>query len=158
MIALARITRKTIRQGRSGPVRTLAWFIVALELFLTFIYIRSGAGGWGINLFLAVLMLGCILGEDYVNGIVGLRQVMSGGQEVNTTFKEQGYVQRTQAGESWRPYTQIRAIGENKDYFVLALDKSHGQIYAKEGFSWGSAEEFRTFIQRKTGLKIQKVR
>ena len=35
MTALAKMSRKTLRQGRSRPVRTLAWFVVALEIFLT---------------------------------------------------------------------------------------------------------------------------
>lgn len=157
MTALARMTRKTLRRGRNGPVRMLACFIVALELFLTFIYIRAGAGGWLVNMLLAGIMLACILGEDYVNGAVGLRQVLPASRTVNVTFKDDGYVHRTQAGESWWPYRQIKAIVESRDYFVLLLDKTHGQIYDKNGFTWGNPDGFREFIQRKTGLKIQKV-
>lgn len=157
MTALARMTRKTLRRGRNGPVRMLAWFIVVLELFLTFIYIRAGAGGWLVNILLACIMLGCILGEDYVNGAIGLRQVLPASRTVNATFKEDGYVHRTRAGESWWPYRQICAVVESGGYFALLLDKTHGQIYDKNSFSWGSPDEFRQFIQRKTGLKIQKV-
>ena len=58
MIALARMTRKTVRRGRNGPVRLLAWFVVLLEAYLTFIYIRAGLEGWGINLLLGGIMLG----------------------------------------------------------------------------------------------------
>lgn len=158
MTALARMTRKTLRRGRSGPVRTLAWFIVALELFLTVIYIRAGAGGWLINVLLATIMLACILGEDTVNGMVGLRQVLPASREVNATFKEDHYVHRTRAAETWWNYRQIRAIGEDRDYFALIIDKGHGQIYAKDGFEWGSPDQFREFIQRKTGLKIKTVK
>ena len=43
MTALARMTRRTLRRGRNGPVRMLAWFVVVLELFLVFVYIRVGA-------------------------------------------------------------------------------------------------------------------
>ena len=46
MTALAKMSRKTLRQGRSRPVRTLAWFVVALEIFLTVVYIRGGESGW----------------------------------------------------------------------------------------------------------------
>ncbi len=158
MTALARMTRKTLRRGRSGPVRMLAWFIVALELFLTTVYIRAGEGGWLVNVLLACIMLACILGEDHVNGAVGLRQVLQASRSVNASFKEDGYVHRTQAGESWWPYRQIRAIVESRDYFAFLLDRTHGQIYDKNGFSWGNSDEFRDFIQRKTGLKIQQVR
>lgn len=157
MTALARMTRRTLRRGRNGPVRMLAWFIVAAELFLTFVYIRAGAGGWLINVLLACIMLACILGEDYVNGAIGLRQILPSGRTVNASFKEDGYVHRTQAGESWWPYRQIRAIVESRDHFALLLDRTHGQIYDKKGFTWGDPDGFREFIQRKTGLKILKV-
>lgn len=157
MTALARMTRRTLRRGRNGPVRMLAWFIVVLELFLTYIYIRAGAGGWLINVLLACIMLACILGEDYVNGAIGLRQILPSGRTVNASFKEDGYVHRTQAGESWWPYRQIRAIVESRDHFALLLDRTHGQIYDKKGFTWGDPDGFREFIQRKTGLKILKV-
>lgn len=158
MAALAKITRKTMRRGRNGPVRMLAWFVVILETFLTAIYIRGGASGWTVNLLLGLIMLGCILGEDYVNGRIILRQVLPANRTVNTTFLDgNSYSHRTQAGESCWLYSQIKVIAEDKNYFALLLDKTHGQIYDKKGFSWGTPEEFRTFIQRKTGLKMQKV-
>lgn len=157
MTALARMTRRTLRRGRNGPVRMLAWFVVVLELFLVFLYIRAGAGGWLVNLLLACIMLACILGEDYVNGAIGLRQILPTSRSVNAAFKEDGYVHRTQAGESWWPYRQIRAIVESRDHFAFLLDRTHGQVYDKHGFTWGDPDGFREFIQRKTGLKIQKV-
>ena len=140
-------------------MRTLAWFIVALELFLIYIYIRAGEGGWLVNALLAAFMLACLLGEDRINGVVGLRQVLPGSREVNATFKkDSSYVHRTQAAESWWPYTEIRAFCESKDYFALLLGRSHGQIYDKNGFTWGTPDEFREFIQQKTGLKVQYIK
>ena len=157
MTALARMTRRTLRRGRNGPVRMLAWFVVVLELFLVFVYIRVGAGGWLVNLLMACIMLACIWGEDRVNGAIGLRQILPASRSVNAAFKEDGYVHRTQAGESWWPYRQIRAIVESQDSFAFLLDRTHGQVYDKHGFAWGDPDGFREFIQRKTGLKIQKV-
>ena len=158
MTALAKMTRKTVRRGRNGPVRLMAWFVVLLETYLTVIYARAGLGGWQMNLLLGGIMLACILGEDTVNGIVGLRQILPASREVNATFQENHYIHRTQGAETWWSYRQIKAIGEDKDYFAFVLDKNHGQIYAKEGFEWGSPDEFREFIQRRTGLKIRKVK
>ena len=103
-------------------------------------------------------MLGCILGEDTVNGLVGLRQVSPAQREVNAAFQDNCYIHRTQAGETWWNYSQIRAVAETEDYFALLLGRSQGQIYSKKGFSWGTPDEFRTFIQKKTGLKMQRVR
>lgn len=158
MTALAKINRKTIRRGRSSPVRTFAWCVAAVELGLAALFIWTGAGGWLTNVLMAAIMLACILGEDAVNGIVGLRRIPPADREVNAAFQEERYVHRTQGAETWWSYRQIKAIGEDKDYFAFALDKKHGQIYAKDSFDWGTPEEFREFIQRKTGLRIQKVR
>ena len=96
--------------------------------------------------------------EDTVNGLVGLRQVAPGSREVNAAFQEKYYVHRTQGAETWWNYDQIKAVAETEDYFALLLGKSQGQVYDKKGFSWGTPEDFRTLIQQKTGLRVQKVR
>lgn len=159
MTALARATRKTLRRGRSGPVRTLAWFIVVLEAFLTYTYLRGGEAGWPVNALLGLFMLGCLLTEDRVNGALALRRTPSDSREVNAAFEEgRSYVHRTRAGERWWPYSQIRAAVETKDYFILLLDRSRGHIYDKQGFSWGTPEEFRALIQKQTGLRLQTIR
>ena len=159
MTALARVTRKTLRRGRNGPVRLLAWFVVLLETFLTVVYIRGGQSGWLINVLLAVIMLSAILGEDWANGLVGLKNLPANRREVNTAFENgKSYVCRTQAGEDWWPYQQIMAAAETKDYFVLLLDRRHGQVFDKNGFSCGTPKEFRRLIRKKTGLKVQSIR
>lgn len=159
MTALARVNRKTFRRGRNGPVRLLAWFVVLLESFLTVVYIRGGQSGWLTNVLLAVIMLAAILGEDWANGLVGLRNLPANRREVNTAFEDGScYVCRTQAGEDWWPYRQIMAAAETRDYFVLILDRRRGQVYDKNGFSCGTPEEFRSLIKKKTGLKTQLIR
>ena len=159
MTALAKMTRKTVRRGRNGPVRLMAWFVVLLETYLTVIYIRAGLGGWQMNLLLGGIMLACILGEDWVNGAIGLRRTAPEEREVNAAFQDDRcYVCRSQAGERWWLYSQIRVVVETRDYFALLLDRKHGQVYDKKGFTWGTEEEFRALIQKKTGLKIQVVR
>ena len=121
---------------------------------MTVVYIRGGQSGWLTNALLAA-----ILGEDWANGLVGLRGVPDNRREVNTAFQEGScYVCRTRAGEEWWPYQQIMAAAETKDYFVLMLDRRHGQVFDKKGFSCGTPEEFRDFIRKKTGLKTQLIR
>ena len=157
MVSLARISRKTLRNGRSSPVRRFAWFAVSVELFLAALLIWVGLDGWLTNVLLAAIMLACILSEDVVNGLMAYRQMLPDAREVNVTFKEDHFIHYSRAAETWWNYRQIKAIGEDQDYFALVLDKNHGQIYAKDCFTWGSPDEFREFIQRKTGKKIQKV-
>ena len=145
MTALARMTRKTMRRGRNGPVRVLAWFAVLLEGYLTAIYLRAGVGGWHVNALL---------------GGIGLRRTPPDSREVNTAFqeKESCYICRAQSGERWWLYSQVAAAVETKDYFALLLDRKQGQVFDKRGLTWGTMEELRELIRKKTGLKIQHVR
>lgn len=160
MTALARMTRKTVRRGRNGPVRMVAWFVVGLEAFLTYAYIGGAVEGWQTNALLGGIMLAAILTEDWVNGAVGLRRTPEDCRVVNTAFPEDGscYVCRSQSGERWWPYNQIARVVESRDYFALLLDRKHGQVFDKKGFTWGTMEEFRELIRKKTGLKIQYIR
>lgn len=159
MAALARVNRKTLRRGSSFPVRTLAWFVTALEAFLTVIYLRNGHAGWPVNALLGLFMLACLLLEDWINGAVGLRQIQPDSRSVNAVFQEEScYICRTQAGEKRWPYSQIKLAAETEDYFVLLLDRFHGQVYEKKGFSWGTPDDFRALIQKKTGRKVQRMR
>ena len=158
MVSLARISRKTLRNGRSSPVRRFAWFAVSVELFLAALLIWVGLDGWLTNVLLAAIMLACILSEDVVNGLMAYRQMLPDAREVNVTFKEDHFIHYSRAAETWWNYRQIKAIGESEEYFAFVLDKNHGQIYRKDGFVWGTPEDFRAFIQKKTALKIQKVR
>lgn len=159
MTALARVKRKTLRRGRSSPVRLLAWFVVLVEGLLTAAYLRGGQSGWGTSLLLAAIMLAAILGEDPVNGALALRAIPPAGREVNAAFSQETcYTLRSQAGEEWWPYQQVRLAAETKDYFFLLLDRRRGHIFDKTGFAWGTPEEFRALIQKKTGQKVQRMR
>lgn len=157
MTALARVSRKTLRRGRSMPVRTLAWFVVLLEAFLTVSFLRGGFGTWLPNTLMGLFMLGCLLLEDRVNGAMALRSVPGGEREANITFQEDlCYISRTQGGEHWHLYGEIKAAAETRNYFVLLTSRSEGQVLKKDGFTWGTPEEFRALIQKKTGRRIQK--
>ena len=159
MTALARAVRKTLRRGRNGPVRMLAWFVVLVESFLTAVYLRGGQEGWQINVLLGLIMLVCILGEDWANGLVALRRIPPDCREVNATFQEDSaFVCRSQAGEEWRLYQQMKVAVEMADWFILLLEGGQGRVFSKKGFTWGTPEEFRARIPEKTGLKILKMR
>ena len=57
MTALAKMARKTLRRGRNGPVRMLAWFVVAVEGLLVYATLRAGGEGWLVNALLGVCLL-----------------------------------------------------------------------------------------------------
>ena len=51
----------------------------------------------------------------------------------------------------------ITQLAETPDYFVFVFDQSHGQAYDKRTLIGGTADEFRSFIESKTGKSVQQV-
>jgi len=55
-------------------------------------------------------------------------------------------------------YTAVSKIGENKDSFCIISGKGNGTHMPKDCFTMGAAEEFRAFIEQKTGKKVKNYR
>ena len=104
------------------------------------------------------LLLGMLLFEDRLNGVIGLRQVLPGSRQVTAHFTEEDYRHTTLVSESTWHYEQIQAVCETEAYFLLLLGRRHGQVYSKAGFTRGTPEAFRTFIAEKTGLGVPYIR
>ena len=49
-------------------------------------------------------------------------------------------------------YDKIKAIVEDKDYFIFIFSESHTQAYDKRKMSGGTADVYRKFIVQKTNL------
>ena len=56
-----------------------------------------------------------------------------------------------------QPYSNIVALAQTEGYFVFVFGKNHGQVYDKAGISGGTAEQFRRFIEDKTGQVFESV-
>ena len=56
------------------------------------------------------------------------------------------------------PYSAVTRIGENKDSFCIISGKGNGTHMPKDCFTVGAPEEFRAFIEQKTGKKIKNYR
>lgn len=48
-------------------------------------------------------------------------------------------------------------LGETADSFVFLFRMSHAQIYDKGTITGGTAEEFRVFLEERTGKKVQSI-
>ena len=75
-------------------------------------------------------------------------------------FDEKGYVVSSTtthgAPTDRMKYDTFWRLCETMEYFVLMLDKRSGYILNKNGFTQGDEETFRTFIEYKTDLNIEK--
>ena len=99
--------------------------------------------------FAVFLIFAALVWEDALNGRVAFRRIPPGLATSNTTFDEQGYHSVTEVGSSDFPYSNIVALAQTEGYFVF--------VFGKNGISGGTAEQFRRFIEDKTGQVFESV-
>lgn len=84
------------------------------------------------------------------------QQTVAAGQNVNVShFREDGFTEGTQNRPIAYNYDALCEITENKEYFVLFLDKTHSIILDKSGFSEGDPEAFASFLEEKNRTSHQ---
>ena len=156
LTAMARALRKTLRRKSSRTSRFFGMLIVALAAILT---IPAMDGDFTLTVNIAVTWLAAIgiLAEDSINAYIAKRRMLLGTDSAKSSFMDDCYTSETQVGLSEWKYDRIDAIAETKGYFVFLFDRSHAQLYDKERISGGSVDEFRSFIEEKTGLPVEYV-
>ena len=158
MTAIARALRRTIRKKHSRRMHIFGWIVIALVLVLS---LPSGGEAWAfsprmlVSWLAALAILIVLLFEDNINGAAARRRILAGSGRAFSTFREDGFCSKTQVGTTEWQYKSIRQLAETPDYFIFIFDQSHGQAYDKHTLSGGTADEFRRFIEEKTGLTVQ---
>ena len=107
---------------------------------------------------LAVLMIFLVLlFEDRINGWVAKKRLLPGTEKATAVFTEEEFVSTTEVGTTQWHYDKILMLGETADFFVFIFSMSHAQIYDKRSIAGGTAEEFRGFMEERTGKKVQAI-
>ncbi len=158
MMQLARALRKTVRRKRNRRTHILGWIVLVLAGLLVF-----GRGfAWSmqsiVTLAVMLVMLITLLWEDQINGYIARKRLLKGLEQSETIFHEEGYETVTAVGKTQWTYEVIQQIAELKDCFVFIFDQSHGQVYDKSGFTEGTVEEFRSFIEGKTKKEVKTIK
>ena len=105
----------------------------------------------------AIVIVGVFFLEDSINAYIAKRKMMLGTESAKSQFTDESYTTETDLGVSEWNYDHIDAVAETKRYFVFLFDRSHAQLYDKESIGGGTADEFRSFIEEKTGLPVEYV-
>lgn len=153
--------RKTIRKKHSRRSHIFGWLVIALILLLT---LPQGGeplaieGRTVVTWAAGLVILVTLLFEDKINAWIARRRMMVGTDRATSVFTEESYSSETAAGKTQWPYENIREIAEDKNYFVFIFDKRYAQVYAKQGMTGGTEEEFRAFITEKTGKEVQSIK
>ena len=160
LTAMARALRKTVRKKHSRKSYIFGWIVVALALFLAF---RPGEDGfvWDLRVIVtvvaAIVMISALFWEDKLNGYFAGKRALPGTNEATSTFTEDGYSSVTEIGKTEWTYEKITALAETDNYFVFVFSVSHAQLYDKRTITGGTEDDFRQFIEQKTGKKLEKV-
>lgn len=158
--AMARMMRKTIRRKRSLRSHIIGWLAIVLSFMFSVPGMISTQTASFKNIFTlcaALVMFIALTWEDKINGYFACKRMLPGTENATTIFKEDAYETVTDVGKSEWTYDKAMLLAETSDYFVFLFSPSHGQIYDKMRIAGGTVEEFRRFIEAKTGKMFQKI-
>lgn len=160
LTVMAKALRKTIRKKRSRRSHILGTIVIVLALFLTLplgneVYVLTVKKV--LTWLVATISLLTLIFEDRLNGAIAKKRMLPGLEKAIVTFKEDSYHSVTEIGSSVFKYDNILMLVETTDYFVFIFSQNHAQIYSKCTLTGGTADEFRTFIQKATDKTIQKL-
>ena len=161
LTALAKAMRKTIRKKKNRRTHIFGWIIIVIGLLLS---LPKGNEVYTVGANEIVTWAACgmilivLLFEDRMNGALSAKRMAPGNDKMSAFFGEEGYHSKSDLGSSDWHYDKIDALAETKDYFVFLIGDRHGQILEKARMTGGTVDEFRSFIEEKTGKKMQYVK
>lgn len=163
LAAMARGIRKTAGKKRSRRAHVLGWIVIALGTFLIIdSFASEGAAALTaptvINIIAVLAILTVFLWEDKINGAIAGKRTLPILKKAVTVFREDGYSTENDFGKSELTYEHIVRIAELPGYFVFVFSGNHGQVYAKCDLTGGSTDEFREFLERVAGKKVEQIR
>ena len=131
------------------------WFICGLIL-LRGAWTSGGGAGLLYGLLGALMLVWALFLNEIRAWLVG-RFVMKGVARHTARFTDEGYVIANQRGEQSFDYSSVQALCEDGRYFFLMLSRQQGNLFDKQGFHTGTADQFRAFLERKTGQTMKKL-
>lgn len=157
MTSMAKALRKTIRKKHSRRSRIFGWVVVALGILLAIsngfiLDFRTVA-----TLISVLVILIALIFEDKINGYVAKRRLLLGTEKAVTVFTDDSFLSTTDVGKTEWNYDKIKIIAETADFFVFIFSASHAQLYDKKHLQGGTTDDFRNFIEEKTGKQVQSI-
>ena len=161
MTIAARAMRKVLRRKRSILWAVFGWsvFFISALLLIPFdgepftLDARTV-----ISLLVEVMLLSVLLFQDRFNGMIARKNALAGTKEYHVAFGEDSYTVVTAATTSTFRYELIDALAESQDYIILLMKKRYAQPLDKRTLTGGTVEEFKRFLEEKTGKTFRRVK
>ena len=159
LTAMARAVRKTTHKKRSK--RSHIFGIIAVALAVLLVAVSVLADKFSFNTFITalagIIIIMALIFEDRLNAYIALKRMIKGSEKGVVTFNDDNYVSSTEVGTTEFKYKNIEAIAKRGDYIVFVFSRRHAQVYDLTAMTNGTPKEFCKFIEKKTGLEIQKI-
>ena len=108
------------------------------------------------SLLVEVMLLSVLLFQDRFNGMIARKNALAGTKEYHVAFGENSYTVVT-AATTFR-YELIDALAESQDYIIFLMKKRYAQPLDKRTLTGGTVEEFKRFLEEKTGKTFRRVK
>ena len=105
-----------------------------------------------------VMLLSVLLFQDRFIGMIARKNTLAGTKEYHVAFGEDSYSVVTAATTSTFRYELIDALAESQDYIILLMKKRYVQPLDKRTLTGGTVEEFKRFLEEKTGKTFRRVK
>ena len=111
-----------------------------------------------ISLLVEVMLLSVLLFQDRFNGMIARKNALAGTKEYHVAFGEDSYTVVTEVTTSTFRYELIDALAESQDYIIFLMKKRYAQPLDKRTLTGGTVEEFKRFLEEKTGKTFRRVK
>jgi len=110
------------------------------------------------SLLVEVMLLSVLLLQDRFNGMIACKNTLAGTKDYHIVFGEESYTVIAEVTTSTFRYELIDALAESQDYIILLMKKRYAQPLDKRTLTGGTVEEFKRFLEEKTGKTFRRVK
>ena len=161
MTIAARAMRRVLRRKRS-----ILWAIFGWSVFLFNALLLIPFDGEPFvldvrtltSMLVEVMLLSVLLFQDRFNGMIACKNTLAGTKDYHIAFGEESYTVVTAATTSTFRYELIDALAESQEYTILLMKKRYAQPLDKRTLTGGTVEEFKRFLEEKTGKTFRRVK
>ena len=161
MTIASRAMRKVLRRKRSILWAIFGWTVFFINALLLIPFDGEPFtldASTVISLLVEVMLLSVLLFQDRFNGMIARKNALAGTKEYHVAFGEDSYTVVTEVTTSTFRYELIDALAESQDYIILLMKKRYAQPLDKRTLTGGTVEEFKRFLDEKTGKTFRRVK
>lgn len=161
MTVAARAMRRVLRRKRSIVWAIFGWSVFFINALLLIPFDGESVAldvSMLISLLVEVMLLSVLLFQDRFNGMIACKNTLAGTKEYHVVFGEESYTVVTEVTTSTFRYELIDAMAESQDYIIFLMKKRYAQPLDKRTLTGGTVEEFKRFLEEKTGKTFRRVK